>query len=157
MFQTGDHHSNVSTFCSASLITESFYIQWFDLYLKAGCKMIWWPSFDQNGNWRAQWWFPWHKCLLSVCYVSSTERLVRLLVQYDCGSETFERSNVPYHGAESKRAAVRLPCHASRCVLDKSYSTGNVPANKAVRQRSSRGTHPCTPLTIAVFLVIQWR
>lgn len=157
MFRIGDHHSNVSTFCSASLITESFYIQWFDVYLKTGCKVIWWSSFDQYGNWRAQWWFPLHKRFLSVCYVSSTERLVRLLVQYGCGSETFEWSNVPYHGAESKRAAVHLPCHASKRILDKSYSTGNVPANKAIRQRSSRGTHPCTPLTIAVFLAIQWR
>ena len=109
MFRIGDHHSNVSTFCSASLITESFYIQLFDLYLKTGCKVIWWSSFDQYGNLRAQWLFSLHRCLLSIYYVSSTERLVRLLVQYGCGSETFEWSNVPYHGAESKRAAAHLP------------------------------------------------
>lgn len=55
-----------------------------------------------------------HKCLLSIHYMSSTERLVWLLDQYSCGSETFELSLVPYHriGGGSESSAVPLPIQA---------------------------------------------
>lgn len=50
----------------------------------------------------------------------STERLVRLLAQHSCGSETCNLSNVPYHRAEGRRATMPLPIHASKQVLDNS-------------------------------------
>lgn len=81
-----------------------------------------------------------HKYLSSICYMSSTKRLVQLLGQNHHGSETFKWSNVL---RECKRAlACVWPVCTSKHLLDKSYVTGNAPANKDIRQRSSRGTLP---------------